>query len=142
MIRGRLVARAGDDDSAYPGKADPETGRFSVVAELLDGCAALISTLYAMGCVQVTEMADFAFSIAAVPALSACVGAETWQPASTVAVMLNEAVAVAASADLQTGPGTRKPKAKTDNTNLVNIALHPFREQFLKVSLSAILGES
>jgi hypothetical protein len=38
-------------------------------------------------------------------------GVETWQEDTTVAVTLNEAVAVAARAGLEARPDARKPKA-------------------------------
>jgi len=46
--------------------------------------------------------------------------AETRQVALTVAVTLNEAVAVAATAALGTRPNARKPNAKTDNGDFID----------------------
>src|ERR1700691_1836351 len=49
--------------------------------------------------------------------------AETRQGACTVAVTLNEAVAVAATAGLEARPDASKPNVKTDNADFIDVPL-------------------
>ncbi len=77
-------------------------------------------TVYGVGSVQVTAMADAAFpSLAArVPFAEETLGV-AWQLDTTVAETENEAMAVAAQADVDAGPAANRPSASTTDTDLM-----------------------
>ncbi|MGA7832375.1 MAG: hypothetical protein WCA21_15560 [Terracidiphilus sp.] len=61
---------------------------------------ALMLTLYAVGSVQVIDMPEAAFVIAAVPVLYAVAEEEAWQPDCTMTETVKDADAVIAKAGL------------------------------------------
>ena len=79
------------------------------------------TTLYCVGSVQVIAKADAAFvTVAAmVPFAEEAVG-DAWQLDTTVADTENEAVAVAALADIDTGPAPSRPSANATGNALMS----------------------